>query len=276
MMNEIEETPSYLMIIGAMKCGTSSLYINLIRHPDICPCIKKEPEYFTFDTEHESPYENLWQFDPQRHRFVIEASTGYTKFPLRTSVPQRIKSYGIDPHMIYIVRDPFARIESDFNFAMPQKWFDPELAITDERYLCKSDYFLQLEEFRKVFGKEKLLLVDFDEFAASPNEHTNSIFKSLGLSSMQFEKQTEKKNVTRKLTYAERRIYSSRKLNSFFWSMPRIARGALRQALIQLSSPSPKRKLTEDERFVIHKKLAPNMLKFQEDYGFDISKWGFS
>ena len=275
-MNKNDDGRDYVLIIGSMKCGTSSLYTSLVRHPEICPCTKKEPEFFTFDTKHDFPYEQLWEFDSQRHRYVIEASTGYTKFPMRTSVPQRIKSYGIDPHMIYIVRDPFARIESDFNFAMPQKWFDPELAITDERYLCKSDYFLQLEEFRKVFGKEKLLLVDFDEFAASPNEHTNSIFKSLGLSSMQFEKQTEKKNVTRKLTYAERRIYSSRKLNSFFWSMPRIARGALRQALIQLSSPSPKRKLTEDERFVIHKKLAPNMLKFQEDYGFDISKWGFS
>ena len=94
-MNKNDDGRDYVLIIGSMKCGTSSLYTSLVRHPEICPCTKKEPEFFTFDTKHDFPYEQLWEFDSQRHRYVIEASTGYTKFPMRTSVPQRIKSYGL-------------------------------------------------------------------------------------------------------------------------------------------------------------------------------------
>lgn len=36
----------YLLIIGAMKCGTSSLYDYLSGHPQLCPALIKEPEYF--------------------------------------------------------------------------------------------------------------------------------------------------------------------------------------------------------------------------------------
>lgn len=37
---------AYLLIIGAMKCSTSSLFNYLAPHPSICPCITKEPEFF--------------------------------------------------------------------------------------------------------------------------------------------------------------------------------------------------------------------------------------
>src|ERR1700757_1899826 len=37
---------AYVIIIGAMNCGTSSLYTYLAEHPEICPCITKEPEFF--------------------------------------------------------------------------------------------------------------------------------------------------------------------------------------------------------------------------------------
>lgn len=274
-MDNGSDASKYVLIIGSMKCGTSSLYSNIVRHPEICPCVKKEPEYFTFETTNEIPYKQLWQFDPQRHRFALEASTGYTKFPSRTQVPQRIKAYGLDPYMIYIVRDPFARIESDFNYSMPQNFFSPAIAITDQRYVCISDYFSQLEEFRKVFGREKLLLLDFDDLVSRPNELANEVFEFIGLPRMQFDSPAEKKFATRKVTVAESYIYNSSSLNRLFWSLPRFARGALRMALIRYPKAAPKRKLTPEERAAIHEKLAPNMLKLQENYSFDVSKWGF-
>ena len=38
--------PSYL-IIGERKCGTSSLYRYLLKHPQILPCKLKEPQFFS-------------------------------------------------------------------------------------------------------------------------------------------------------------------------------------------------------------------------------------
>ncbi|MFC4258675.1 hypothetical protein ACFOZ5_06455 [Marinobacter lacisalsi] len=77
----------YLLIIGAMKCGTSSLYDYLCGHPDLCPALTKEPEYFSSHQRHGvnvGRYEQLWTFDSRFHQYAMEASTGYAKFPVAT------------------------------------------------------------------------------------------------------------------------------------------------------------------------------------------------
>ena len=91
---------AYVMIIGAMKCGTSSLYEYLIEHPQICPCAIKEPEFFSacqphgYDAngrrvkDHIARYDDLWAFDAARHRYALEASTGH-KISRRGARPQR-------------------------------------------------------------------------------------------------------------------------------------------------------------------------------------------
>jgi hypothetical protein len=44
-MNPTYLRPSFF-IIGANKCGTSSLYRYLVAHPGVLPCAKKEPNFF--------------------------------------------------------------------------------------------------------------------------------------------------------------------------------------------------------------------------------------
>ncbi len=46
MRNKIPKD-AHVMIIGAMKAGTSSLYDYLLEHPAICPAVTKEPEFFS-------------------------------------------------------------------------------------------------------------------------------------------------------------------------------------------------------------------------------------
>jgi len=73
---------AYDIIIGAMKCGTSSLYSYLLDHPQICPPIVKEPEFFSENQAHGvqvDNYSDLWSFDDTVHKYALEASTGYTK-----------------------------------------------------------------------------------------------------------------------------------------------------------------------------------------------------
>ena len=42
---------NFALIIGAMKCGTTSLFYYLSQHPEICSCREKEPEFFTNDAK---------------------------------------------------------------------------------------------------------------------------------------------------------------------------------------------------------------------------------
>jgi len=132
---------AYVMIIGAMKCGTTTLYWHLSQHPNICPCITKEPEYFSERQRHKisvEQYSDLWEFKSDQHKYVLEASTGYTKYPYESNVTKNIKKFGISPIFIYIVRNPFERIESQYNFSLNRKWFNPR-----KKLLIKSLYICQ-------------------------------------------------------------------------------------------------------------------------------------
>src|SRR5688572_4882156 len=97
-------TFEHAMIIGAMKSGTSSFYHYLIQHPQICPAKMKEPMFFTdYQLQKVSidNYSDLWDFDSEKHKIALEASTGYTKYPFEPDVPRKISEYGIRPKMIY-------------------------------------------------------------------------------------------------------------------------------------------------------------------------------
>ena len=109
---------AYAVIIGAMKCGTTSLYYYLAQHPEICPAIRKETEFFSENQGHGvrvDKYEDLWDFDRSVHKYALEASTGYAKYPMEPNVANNILDYGIRPKFIYIIRNPFDRIQSHYN-----------------------------------------------------------------------------------------------------------------------------------------------------------------
>ena len=74
----------FLIIIGAMKSGTTTLFRLLAQHPQIARPSEKEPHFFSRAERFEnglSHYQNLWKWRPGFHKVALEASTGYTKFP---------------------------------------------------------------------------------------------------------------------------------------------------------------------------------------------------
>lgn len=102
-MSDIIPSGAYLLIIGSMKCGTSSLFSYLSGHPEICHSRKKEPEFFSKNKApqlNKEKYSDLWQFDKNVHKYVTEASTGYTKYPTKVDIPKRILDFGIRPKFI--------------------------------------------------------------------------------------------------------------------------------------------------------------------------------
>ncbi len=268
------------MIIGAMKCGTTTLYWHLSQHPKICPCITKEPEFFS---EHQShgisveKYSDLWDFDPDQHKYVLEASTGYAKYLFENNVAKRIKEYGLLPTFIYIVRDPFSRIESDYNFSIAEKWFNPRTPITDDKYINFSKYFMQLEPYREHFGPENILVLDFDELVTNPKNLLSFLFNRLKLENHNFEFNNVVKNKTiMKKSQAEVFVNSSPLIRSAVNLFPLQVRRLIGKLPIKpFSTPAQKRKLTKDERAVIHEKLKHDIRLFHQHYGFPVQKWGF-
>lgn len=170
-----------MMIVGAMKSGTSTLFEMVSQHPAICPSYVKEPEFFSNHQSHGvdvEDYESLFDYASSRHTMCLEASTGYSKYPSEINVPKRIKEYGLNPIFIYSVRDPFDRVESEYNFAYlnQKEWANFE--ILDLSVVLRSMYYLQIREFTKWFpDKSRYFIVDFEDIVSKPVDLTSRIFR---------------------------------------------------------------------------------------------------
>lgn len=84
----------FCFVLGAMKCGTTTLFAYLAQHSEICENLyMKEPEYFSKDSVPADLDEYYRQFFPLpfRRQVALEASTGYTKMPGFPNVAARLQ-----------------------------------------------------------------------------------------------------------------------------------------------------------------------------------------
>jgi sulfotransferase family protein len=165
-----------LLIIGAMKCGTTSLHHYLDLHPEISMSDPKEVRFFDDPAWEERIDWYRDHFDPDAP-VRGEASVYYSAYPWIPDVPQRIHSLVPDARLIYMVGDPIKRlsaqwaewceIEADQSTAMLGKWarkpFDQVLSDFDDPghpVVCPSRYATQLEQYLALFPPEQVLVVD--------------------------------------------------------------------------------------------------------------------
>ena len=166
-----------LLIIGAMKSSTTTLYERLSVHPQIWFSADKEPHYFT-GSEYGTPegwqsYCQQFAAAPADVRWIAEASTGYSKFPRLGPTAERIHDQLGRPAMIYVLRDPVARIVSNFrhNHATGIYRADMTLAKSlelDPIVVCSSRYESQIRAYESVFGPDCLYLIIAEELHARP------------------------------------------------------------------------------------------------------------
>lgn len=174
-----------LQIIGAAKCGTSSLHHYLGLHPQICMSEPKE----TFFLERDDYGEAL---DEYRRCFAAsadvrgEASTSYSQYPRVKHIPERIHSLDPRTKLVYLVRDPIDRAESCYQqrVAMRVERSSIEDAFADLEddyniYTCQSRYALQLERYLEHFPLEQIMVVDNVDLATRREETLRSIFAFL-------------------------------------------------------------------------------------------------
>lgn len=264
----------YVIIIGAMKSGTTSLYSWLATHPGICPCRTKEPEFLSRHEAHGirvGRYQDLWDFDPSKHEYVLEGSTGYTKYPLERGVPERIKEHGIRPRFLYILRDPFERIESHYNTGR----FNPDWnrPILDDHLLNVSDYYLQLQQYEEFFPRDSILLLDFRHLREDPRLILREVCRFLGIED-HFPKEFERRNRTEypnRWEHLYRKFIAGAGLNRMIPSGFRTAGRKMTEGAKQIQ----RRKLDPREREIVYNRLKKGMRALKEEYGFDTGVWGF-
>lgn len=199
--SHLRAMPNFI-IIGAAKCGTTSLYNYLIKHPNINPAFQKEPNFFSKHFNKGITFYKS-QFPFRRKGFITgEASTSYFSYP---PAPHRIAKIIPSTKLVVLLRNPIDRAYSlyyhnlkhlgnkdsySFKEAInkePERW-DRELGeIVDcqsscnlknyyrlykkhyhHAYLHRCIYIKFIRQWLNIFPREQLLVLKSEDLYEDP------------------------------------------------------------------------------------------------------------
>lgn len=172
------------IIIGAMKCGTSTLHTQLSERSGIYMSTPKEPNFFGDDLYYQEgigAYSTLFE-GAKEDQICGESSTHYTKIPTFNNVAERIHLALPQAKFIYIMRNPIDRLISQYIHEWSQGEVDVPIdqAVTKyERFVSYSSYGKQLKPYHDIFGVNSVLPVFFESMIGQPDQEFERILRFL-------------------------------------------------------------------------------------------------
>lgn len=269
----------HAIIIGAMKCGTTSLFKALGAHPQIHPSRVKEPNFFTSEKKWRKGwkwYESLWDDTAiSDESWALEASTAYTKIPKLPDAAERIAKTRADYRFIYLVRDPLARLESHYRHALLN---DQSLAQQMDgakipsHMLAVSKYAMQLAAYTRRFALENVLLLSFEELRANPQKSVQRVCSFLEVDdSLRLSDAKVRYNPSTKDGATYKALKGLPLVNKLAHVVPLRYRQMVRNAL---AKPLPvDTTLTAAQRQYAARELSDDVRRLENEYGFDTSDW---
>lgn len=208
MTSPIRMMPSFL-IIGAKKCGTTSLFRYLCQHPKVGEPTWKEISYFNiYFSKGNFWYKSFFPMSlPAESETAIagEATASYICHP---QVPQRIAETLPDVKLIALLRNPVDRAYSHYHHTkrIGREGLSFEKAIAGETerverlerqsrklgfaspaynytYLSSGRYAEQLVNWLEVFDRQQLLILKSEDFFARPEAIFHRVLDYLELPS---------------------------------------------------------------------------------------------
>lgn len=195
--------PDFL-VIGGMRCGTTSLFTYLAEHPQVRPPMGKELQYFTvFHDRGERWYRGHFSDLPPGEQ-TFEASPYYLFHPLAAG---RVAALLPDARFIALLRDPVERAYSHYKHSVergveklsfadaveaePQRLSpflagdltsrESHAALRSYSYLARGEYADQLERWFDHFDRDQLLVLKSESMYADPGATYARCLTFLGL-----------------------------------------------------------------------------------------------
>lgn len=195
-------------VIGAPRCGTTSLCRYLARNPQVCFSRPKEPHYFSrlnaapgLDEVRRDYLDTCFgHFEPAVHRSVGEGSVSYLYLP---HAIEHARSLNPEARFIAMVRNPLTMLpsyhqrmlfllqenETDFARAwaleaertrgrcLPRRCLDPRLLM----YSKVAELGAQVEQLFGIAGQDHCKVIVFDDLVSDPLAVYRDVLGFLGV-----------------------------------------------------------------------------------------------
>lgn len=184
-------------VVGAQKCGTTSLHMYLSQHPKLFLPAQKETEFFYRDDYFRRGGE--WYLQT----YFSSAKEGQTlgevcpQYMFSEDVPERIHRVFPCARIVFMLRDPITRAYSHYRMSVRrgrekrsfERVLDEELeagAVQDRSrepdygYVYFGEYGRILGSYMKVFPRRQLKVVFTEDFVRDQRTVTRDLIKWLG------------------------------------------------------------------------------------------------
>lgn len=268
-----------LVIIGAMKCGTSSLHYYLDKHPEIFMSREKELNFFVKE-ENWSRGLEWYKSNFKSAKIVGESSPNYTKHPFFEGVPERMYSIIPNAKLIYVVRDPIKRIVSHYIHRVAdglerQSFTDALKDLSNNHMVNCSRYYMQLERFLDYYPPSNILVINLDDLANDRTNTLSKVFRFLNVNPdfqhESFSKVLHESSVKMAPTELGLKIKKLPKQQKIQNLMYRILKPSITNKL--LYRPLEKPVVTESMRQALVDALAEDVAKFRAFTGCEFTDW---
>jgi len=202
--------PNFI-IVGAVRCGTTSLYYNICEHSCVLPASYDEIGFF--DSNYElgiNWYKSM--FPTKFKRKKIESKTGIcitgedTPFYFwDKKAIERIKKEIPKIKLIVLLRNPIDRAYSNYHLGVRsgseslsfEDSIKKEISLLEKNndvesdgiekflrprsYIAKGFYYNQIKNWFEVFSKDQILVLNTENLAKNPHQTLEQVFNFLSL-----------------------------------------------------------------------------------------------
>ena len=267
-----------LVIIGAMKSGTTSLHTYLDQHPSIAMSVIKEIDFFIGSRYLRGPEWYAAHFDPTAP-VRGESSTSYTKYPQRPGVPERMAECIPDARLVYLVRDPIERAVSHYVHARDRRRERRSLSealrpAATNIYLDPSRYAMQLDRYRAWFPPDRILVVESEELRDEPRATLAAICTFLAVPPFDFDT-SARANVSDQRGVANPVIglVESYRLKRLARKLPRSWTRPAKALNARLSAAAERPRLDEATRRLLVESFTDDVARLRRLTGHPFSRW---
>jgi len=190
--------PNFL-VLGAQKCGTTSIHNYLSAHPDIFLPRQKETKYFVDESEYKKGidyYSNVYFSDWNGEKAIGEVDPDYLYFKNTYS---RIMGDLGKPKLIFLFRNPIDRAFSHYLMTYRRNLekldFDDAISIEDKRisegyyenfhysYVNRGLYFSQVKRYLEYWDISDMHFVISEKLRSNPKEEIRKCLNFIDVNS---------------------------------------------------------------------------------------------